>query len=358
MTRRRYCWVLAWSAILTLIVGINASAQQTPQPKLVIEERTHDFGEMEAGRPLKHAFKVKNSGDRDLLITSVSPSCGCTASEYDKVIPPGKEGHITLAVERTDGYAGEVAKTAAVTTNDPLAPSLSLALRAYFKPGKDYKGGSNPLIEGKRVGSFSVVPGDRWVTSALRGSSVAGMLYLRNVDTAPVRITDVVHSGTDFTVRLQKLEDGKRYELSVVTNPTLKPGQYVETVRLKTDSKAVPEVPITLDLTVYPLVFVTPNMLNLRTLPLSQNGAPETLPMLSVRKIRDQGLKVTRVTSSLPFLNLEVLTEAEGRLYNVRVMLDRSKVTGPGEFRGKILVETNDTDNPVIEVPVRGSFLE
>lgn len=356
MIRRRGIWLLAaWSILITVVGGQNVPAGQT-LPKLVLEKATHDFGEMEAGQPLRYSFKVKNAGNSDLLITSVSPSCGCTASEYDKVIPPGKEGKITLAVEQTGSYGGEVSKSTAVTSNDPTMPSFNLILRAHFKPGKN--SGPNPLIEGKRVGAFSIVPADRWVTSALRGSSVSGAIYLRNTESNPIRITNVVRTGTDFTVSLQKIEEGKRYELAVVTSPTLKPGQYVETVVLKTDSKLIPEVPITLDLTVYPLVFVTPNTINLKGLSISLNGAPATLPTLYIRKIREQGLKVMGVTSTLPFINFEVNTEAEGRVYNVRMMLDRSKIRGPGEFKGRIRVETNDTDNPVFEIPIAGSFVE
>lgn len=43
------------------------------QPLLVIESATHDFGEIKAGTPLRHAFKIKNTGNADLLIESVSP---------------------------------------------------------------------------------------------------------------------------------------------------------------------------------------------------------------------------------------------------------------------------------------------
>ena len=42
-------------------------------PELVIDEMTHDFGEVKAGTPLRWSFKIKNTGKADLLINSVSP---------------------------------------------------------------------------------------------------------------------------------------------------------------------------------------------------------------------------------------------------------------------------------------------
>ncbi len=59
---------------LSIILAASAAAQQTQQPKLVIESFTHDFGEVKAGTPLRYTFKIKNEGKSDLLIQNVAPS--------------------------------------------------------------------------------------------------------------------------------------------------------------------------------------------------------------------------------------------------------------------------------------------
>jgi Protein of unknown function (DUF1573) len=51
----------------------GGSASSGGAPKLVIESYTHDFGEVKSGEPLRYAFKIKNDGNADLLINSVSP---------------------------------------------------------------------------------------------------------------------------------------------------------------------------------------------------------------------------------------------------------------------------------------------
>jgi uncharacterized protein DUF1573 len=120
---------------LLLIPAFSAAAKETHEPaspKLVIASLEHSFGAVKAGTPLNYAFTIKNEGDTDLEIKNVAPSCGCTTSQFDKTIAPGKEGKITLAVQKTDGYKGEVVKNATVTTNDPDHQSFQLVLRANF----------------------------------------------------------------------------------------------------------------------------------------------------------------------------------------------------------------------------------
>jgi len=117
---------------LLLMFVVSVSAQDGGKAKLSIPSLEHSFGSVKAGTPLTYAFEIKNAGKVDLEIKSVSPSCGCTTSKYDKVIAPGKTGSITLEVAKTDGYKGEIGKTATVTTNDPDHQTFTLTLRATF----------------------------------------------------------------------------------------------------------------------------------------------------------------------------------------------------------------------------------
>jgi hypothetical protein len=110
-----------------------AATEAAAKPRLFIESVEHSFGTVKPGTPLNYTFKITNQGDANLEITSVSPSCGCTTSDFDKVVAPGKTGGITLAVEKTESYKGEVVKTATVTTNDADRQTFTLTLRANFK---------------------------------------------------------------------------------------------------------------------------------------------------------------------------------------------------------------------------------
>jgi len=114
------------------MLAFSTLAQDGGKPRLSIPSLEHSFGSVKAGTPLTYSFEIKNAGKVDLEIKSVSPSCGCTTSKYDKVIAAGQTGSVTLEVAKTDGYKGEVAKTATVTTNDPEHQTFTLTLRATF----------------------------------------------------------------------------------------------------------------------------------------------------------------------------------------------------------------------------------
>ncbi len=101
---------------------------------MVLASFEHSFGDVTPGTPLTYTFKINNQGDSNLEISEVHPSCGCTTSDYDKVVAPGTTGGITLVVAKTEAYKGEVTKTATVTTNDPAHPTFTLTLKANFKP--------------------------------------------------------------------------------------------------------------------------------------------------------------------------------------------------------------------------------
>jgi hypothetical protein len=272
-------------------------------------------------------------------------------------VPPGKEGKITLAVEHTTNLSGEIAKSANVRTNDPDHSAFNLVLRARFKvvtanaPAAGNPTGASP----KKASHFTLSPNDRWVSGVLSGSSASSHLYFYNQLATPVHIKSIVNDGTEFKVSLEPIQDGKRYELAISTNPVLRPGHYARTVKLMTDFPDEPEVPVQLEVTVYPKVFATPNAMYLPKTP-SADALSLRIPAIYVRKLRGTGLAVKRVSSTLPWLKLSLSTETDGQVYKLNVSLDETKLPGPGEYRGTISIETNDADSPVIEVPVHLSF--
>lgn len=274
-------------------------------------------------------------------------------------MPPGKEGKITLAIEHTEGYTGEVAKSATVSTNDSKYPSFNLLLRAHFKAPSPPAGvitPDRPVPAARYAGPFSISPNDRWVTSVITGSSTSTRIYLYNREKTPVHVKKIEPGGDNFTAVIQPIEDGKRYEITVATNPALKPGQYNQVMRVLTDSASTPEIAVQLDVTVFPQVFVSPASIMLPRLPLASDLASINLPMIYVRKVREGGLRIKSVTSTLPFLNLQAATETEGQFYTIRITINKSKITGAGDFKGTIRIETNDAQSPVLEVPFQCSF--
>jgi len=86
-------------------------------PKFEFEETTHDFGKVIRGEVVTYSFKFKNVGKSDLVVHSVTASCGCTATKYnDKPIKPGEESFISVTFDSA-GRKGFQQKSVSIAAN-------------------------------------------------------------------------------------------------------------------------------------------------------------------------------------------------------------------------------------------------
>ena len=84
---------------------------------------TLDVGQIPQGTPKTISFTFKNTGNKDILITTVKPSCGCTASDYTKeAITPGKTGVVKAIYNAA--VKGAFTKTITVTTTIDETPKV------------------------------------------------------------------------------------------------------------------------------------------------------------------------------------------------------------------------------------------
>ena len=93
----------------------------------------YDFGLVKEGEKVVHVYEVLNTGKADLLLQSVTPSCGCTTPKYDKKpIRPGKKGSIEVVFD-TKGRPGKQRKTIVVVTNTE-PPNTVLSFTCEVRP--------------------------------------------------------------------------------------------------------------------------------------------------------------------------------------------------------------------------------
>lgn len=110
------------------VLGPNASMVQNPATanapldsnqlaRIQFEHKEFDFGTVEEGAMVKHAFKFTNTGKVPLLITNARSSCGCTVPDWPKdPIPPGGTGEIAASFN-TEGRPGNQRKLIYIDAN-------------------------------------------------------------------------------------------------------------------------------------------------------------------------------------------------------------------------------------------------
>ncbi|ROQ91080.1 hypothetical protein EDC27_2357 [Desulfosoma caldarium] len=142
-------------------------------------------------------------------------------ARFDRLIPPGGEGKITLMINLT-GHRGKVTKSATVYCNDPQNPRVALALSVKVVPFIDVR---------------------PWDTVVFRGSAAQIKPQEVELESSKVPMQIVrVENGLEKEVRtrVETLANGKRYR--VVLENLAEQGSYSGYVRVITDHPQKPEV--------------------------------------------------------------------------------------------------------------------
>ncbi len=118
--------LFATLSLTALVLGAfaqeNTRTVGSSGPMLTLDKEVHDYGKIEQNANGTCEFKVTNTGDQPLIISSCKGSCGCTVPQCETApIAPGKSSIITVkyATERV----GPINKSVTITSNAANAPT-------------------------------------------------------------------------------------------------------------------------------------------------------------------------------------------------------------------------------------------
>ena len=105
-------------------VAVMDSLQET---SVTLIDSVYDFGKISEGEMVEFNYRFKNSGNKPLVVSNVSASCGCTVPEKPEApVQPGETGYIKVKFN-SDKRVGEAHKTITVQSNaNPAFPELLL----------------------------------------------------------------------------------------------------------------------------------------------------------------------------------------------------------------------------------------
>lgn len=99
-------------------------------PRLFLETSQLDFGQVSGNTIKEDQVKFINNGQQKLEIRKVTSNCDCITITYDDdKIKPGKSGTIKVSFD-SKGRRGRQYKTLTVFSNDPVAPTQVISLKA------------------------------------------------------------------------------------------------------------------------------------------------------------------------------------------------------------------------------------
>ena len=120
MRKTKYL-LFAMLAVIT-VPALSADvteAQEESYAEMTFEKTSHNFGLFDIAHGDQTCwFVFKNTGNKELVITSASASCGCTVPEYPKhAILPEMKDSIKVTYNGSTRRPGTFRKTISITNN-------------------------------------------------------------------------------------------------------------------------------------------------------------------------------------------------------------------------------------------------
>jgi len=96
---------------------VTATSDEVGTSTIEFETVDHDFGDLQQGKKVSYTYSFTNTGEKNVILTSVKPSCGCTVPKWPKTpIAPGEKGEIEVIFD-SHGRSGLQHKRITVKAN-------------------------------------------------------------------------------------------------------------------------------------------------------------------------------------------------------------------------------------------------
>jgi hypothetical protein len=316
MDLMRIASILAvWALVLVLVPA--AMGQQWAEA--MFEHKTHDFGSVGRGAKAEHEFVLKNPYLEDVVIASVSTSCGCTTPTIEKRVLKTYESGSIKARFNSDRFLGKKGATLTVRFSKPLRASVRLR------------------VDGSIHSDLIVNPSSANLGEVDRGTAAERRITVRYAGRQDLRIVDV--KSTNPHVKAQIVPSSVQrasYELIVQLDDQAPSGYIRDNLLLMTNHYQLKQIPVLVEGRVMPEVTVNPSTLFLGSLKPGDSVTKNVVIMRSDKR---------------PFAIKSLRTEHEGISFGASDMETAKPIhiipvtitagTEPGALVETIVIETD-----------------
>ncbi len=338
----RNCNFSRWTmSALLLAAGVVAGSVlpadvRAGQPKIDIPETRHDFGRVFERKQYIHNFVVYNRGDADLIINNVRPGCGCTVTNFDKLVRPGKEGKIEFVLDGEKVH-NQFSKSATVSSNDPVHATMTIAVAGEEIPYLNIEPEGTVYLHG------------RW------GEHVERKITVSSNEKIEFKILRVTSNIDDkITYKLEPAAQPGTYDLTVYKNPKLPTLITYGNLYLHTNSKEAPKSEIQVHVITKGNITVSPAAVNFGPVKFADSpGAGQTVTRGVILSKSAGEFAIKDITLSNPAFTAAVEPVSDGKQYRVQVTFTPPlKKMAQQSETAEMIIHTNDAEEPAIRVAV------
>ncbi len=333
MKKRHLLWLvvipLAFGVLIAFVFGTRP-LDSTRTPQISFDEQIHDFGVVRHQDLPHYRFTFSNTGQTDLIISDIDSSCGCTAALLSaEAIPPGGLGEIDVSFN-PKGRRGKQKQTVSVHSNAENAPIVRLTIQALVETSVE--------ISPNRI-FFGGINNQEATTKHVRVlDSGNGKLKISRIETSSAFLSAEVGPP--------QLGEVVSYEVKVVSQPGAPIGKFQETLTIYTNDKRYPRLDVSIEGNVLGSITVSPEHLFFGFVNRQELAQQEIL----LAKAGEPDLKVLEVGHQSQFISTKIISGESGRSVRIQVTVSGDSPSGP--FRDLLEIYTNNTEQPVVRVPL------
>lgn len=319
------------------LLSLPLAALAGQGPRLHLEQKELDFGELIQGRTLELSIPIENRGDQPLLLTKAEPSCGCTLTALPKEpIPPGGKAALGVRFE-SKGRLGLQSVTVAIWSNDPSQDDQG-------------RGCTVVTLRGEVRSLFRATPAGAFFGELVRGQD-PGPRQVQLQGLGPARGGFQAHLEGELPDWLSaKLTPGpspERWVLEVHLLPGAPIGEVSATLDVVTDVKDQPRISLPV------VAIVTAGIVAPEYVHLLRNPRGERVERRVPLERRDgkKGIAVRGVEVDPRWLEADLEPISDERL-DLLLTLKAGAPSGP--FATEVIVRLADPELPRLTIPVFG----
>ncbi len=300
-----------------------------------------DFGNVVKGTVIEHPFVLRNDGARPLRIAGVQLSPPLKLARMPAVIPPKGNATLLLSLD-TSLLEGEYTGKLVVMFSDSLASPRTFSMAGHIRP------------------AIEVLPRPAFFLSTQKGVARSSSLEIINHQTGPLTLKLRPRPSNRHRIKLEPIETGKRYRLTLSVPADAPAGRISERLELETSSPTQPILYIGVNSTVRERVYTFPDSvdfgkLTLRELKSPSAGQAGAVQTLMIYQTGGSGFEVNARSSNAAIgVGSEPGSKRDRAQITVSLIPSTMK-TGP--IRATITLKTNDPDFPTLSVPVTGEVV-
>jgi hypothetical protein len=255
---------------------------------------------------------------------------------YDRTIPPGGVGQVTLQVNTT-GYQGKITKSAQMTTNDPRQRKSKIYLAMNVRTYIIVKPGSKILLRGTV------------------GEDIRRVVSIRPIDDQPLEITKVQSNlGSAIDYKLNRKDDSHQYELEVVSKATdRKTASGYITLHTNHPKKKV--VKLSVHIRIRPELEAWPNTITFQQGSQPGSKSKESKRVLTVLNTRGKNFRIVQLSYNKAYFQVRSLGQDDkaARRHKLEVVALMDKLPGGRvQFQDILTVKTDSTQAGELRIPL------